>query len=57
MVLGESDDEGSNGVVVEAEVCVEDNLVSVIVDESGDEGLIVVAVEAEIDGGFDENVV
>ena len=41
-------------VVVEAEVCVEDNLVvslvSVILDESEDEGLIVVVIEAEIGG-------
>ena len=48
-------------VVVEAEVCVEDDLVvslvSVILDESEDEGLIVVVVEDEIEGVFDDNVV
>ena len=42
-------------VVVEGEVCVEDNLVvslvSVILDESEDEGLIVVVVEDEVEGG------
>ena len=48
-------------VLVEAEVCVEDNLVvslvSVILEESEDEGLILVVVEDEIEGVFDDKVV